>query len=182
MTTLPAFATPPWGCADASRCPVRPSSVAQSGRLCQSLQGHRRRPTVPREQADGGKSSVAQRHHELAAAPIADQALNRTDRRPFHRTGQRQSDRTPRSAFVVANGWPCVIHFWHMGHTITVRLEADLATWLEQESANTGMSQGKIVRDQLEKAKAGGSVRPFMRLAGAARGARDLSSRKGFRA
>jgi len=67
-----------------------------------------------------------------------------------------------------------------MGHTITVRLDSDLATWLEQESANTGMSQGKIVRDQLEKAKAGGSVRPFMRLAGAAQGARDLSSRKGF--
>lgn len=67
-----------------------------------------------------------------------------------------------------------------MGHTITVRLDKDLADWLEWESRQTGLSQGKIVRDQLEKAKSGGATRPFMRLAGAVRGPKDLSTRKGF--
>ena len=67
-----------------------------------------------------------------------------------------------------------------MSHTITVRLSKELAAWLEQVSAKTGVPQGKIIRDQLEKAKAGGAGQPFMRLAGSVRGPRDLSSRKGF--
>ena len=67
-----------------------------------------------------------------------------------------------------------------MGHTITIRLDQDLAVWLEEESKKTGLSQGKIVRDQLERAKTGTSTRAFMRLAGTVRGARDLSTRKGF--
>jgi hypothetical protein len=67
-----------------------------------------------------------------------------------------------------------------MSHTITVRLSKELAAWLEQVSAKTGVPQGKIVRDQLEKARAGGAGPPFMRLAGSVRGPRDLSSRKGF--
>jgi hypothetical protein len=67
-----------------------------------------------------------------------------------------------------------------MGHTITVRLPKDLAKWLEEAAATSGVSQGQLVREQLEKAKAGGTGRPFMRLAGIASGAPDLSSRKGF--
>jgi predicted transcriptional regulator len=67
-----------------------------------------------------------------------------------------------------------------MGHTITVRLTRDLAIWLENLAAKTGVSQGKIVRDQLEQAKASGTRQPFMRLAGAVRGPKDLSRRKGF--
>lgn len=67
-----------------------------------------------------------------------------------------------------------------MGHTLTVRLDKDLAGWLERESRQTGLSQGKIVRDQLEKARSGGATRSFMRLAGAVRGPKDLSTRKGF--
>jgi predicted transcriptional regulator len=67
-----------------------------------------------------------------------------------------------------------------MGHTITVRLDPDLARWLEETSARTGVPQGKIVRDQLEQAKAKAKTRSFMRLAGAAKGPRDLSTRKGF--
>ncbi len=68
-----------------------------------------------------------------------------------------------------------------MGHTITVRLDSDLAEWLERESRRTGVSQGKIVRDQLEKAKAGASTQAFMRLAGIVRGGpADVSARKGF--
>ena len=67
-----------------------------------------------------------------------------------------------------------------MGHTITVRLDKELADWLEDEARETGVSQGKIVREQLERAKADGSARPFMRLAGVVRGPSALSTRKGF--
>jgi hypothetical protein len=67
-----------------------------------------------------------------------------------------------------------------MSHTITVRLTRDLAQWLEEQATTTGEPQGKIVRDQLEKAKAASARQSFMRLAGTVRGAKDLSSRKGF--
>lgn len=67
-----------------------------------------------------------------------------------------------------------------MSHTITVRLDAELARWLEETASKTGVSQGKIVRDQLEQAKAKAHDRSFMRLAGVVRGPRDLSTRKGF--
>jgi hypothetical protein len=67
-----------------------------------------------------------------------------------------------------------------MGQTITVRLTKELATWLEQVAAMMSVSQGKIIRDQLEKAKASASSQAFMRLAGTVRGPKDLSSRKGF--
>jgi hypothetical protein len=66
-----------------------------------------------------------------------------------------------------------------MGHTLTVRLHADLAQWLEHEAAKTGVPRGQIVREQLEKAKAASS-QPFMRLAGSIQGTRELSKRKGF--
>src|SRR6266487_908582 len=66
-----------------------------------------------------------------------------------------------------------------MSKTITIRLGKELAAWLEDAAARTGVSQGKIVREQLERARAGGS-QPFLRLAGRHRGPRDLSSRKGF--
>lgn len=67
-----------------------------------------------------------------------------------------------------------------MGHTLTIRLDKELAEWLARAAAKTGVPQGRIVRDQLEKAKAGDSSQPYMRLAGAVRGAKDLSVRKGF--
>jgi hypothetical protein len=67
-----------------------------------------------------------------------------------------------------------------MGHTLTIRLDKDLAQWLEAESAKTGLSQGRIVREQLEKARAT-SEKPWMRLAGSIRGGPpDVSTRKGF--
>ena len=73
------------------------------------------------------------------------------------------------------------LHFWQMSHTITVRLNSDLAEWLEREATKTGVSQGKIIRDQLERARAAASAQAFMRLAGVVRGgARDVSMRKGF--
>lgn len=67
-----------------------------------------------------------------------------------------------------------------MSHTITIRLTKELAEWLASTAAKTGVPQGRLVRDQLEKAKAGDATQPYMRLSGAVRGAKDLSGRKGF--
>lgn len=74
------------------------------------------------------------------------------------------------------------IQFCRMSHTITVRLGTELAAWLEEASSKSGVAQGQIVREQLEKAKAAGGRRSFMRLAGAVSGPRTLSQRKGFSA
>jgi hypothetical protein len=76
--------------------------------------------------------------------------------------------------------WGDVIQYWQMGHTLTIRLTKELADWLRQVSEATGVPQGKIVRDQLEKARGARARRGYLRLAGAVRGARDLSTRKGF--
>ena len=58
------------------------------------------------------------------------------------------------------------------------------ATKKEEEvlevAARMGVSQGKVIRDQLEQARARSSHQGFMRLAGTVRGSKDLSSRKGF--
>jgi hypothetical protein len=67
-----------------------------------------------------------------------------------------------------------------MGHTITVRISEELAEWLARVAARTGVPQGQVVRDQLEKAKSARAGQPFMRLAGSVHGPRNLSSRKGF--
>ena len=67
-----------------------------------------------------------------------------------------------------------------MSHTLTIRLSKDLAEWLENTSAQTGIPQGQIVREQLEKAKSASRNQPFMRLAGCVQGPKDLSQRKGF--
>jgi len=67
-----------------------------------------------------------------------------------------------------------------MSHTITIRLTKELAEWLEQTAAKTGLPQGKIVREHLERARSSKASKPFMRWAGSVRGPRDLSSRKGF--
>ena len=67
-----------------------------------------------------------------------------------------------------------------MSHTLTIRVSKELAEWLEASAVRSGVSQGKIVRDQLERARAGTAQQRFMRLAGAVRGPKDLSKRKGF--
>ena len=67
-----------------------------------------------------------------------------------------------------------------MSHVITIRLNKELATWLEQAAAKTGVSQSQLIRDELERAKASGSTQSLMQLAGAVRGSKDLSMRKGF--
>lgn len=67
-----------------------------------------------------------------------------------------------------------------MGQTVTIRLTKELAAWLEQAAKRSGMPRGRIIREQLEKARESGGEQVFMRLAGIVRGARDLSARKGF--
>jgi hypothetical protein len=67
-----------------------------------------------------------------------------------------------------------------MSQAITIRLNKPLAEWLEQTAAQTGLSQGQLVRGQLEQARAGHASRAFLRLAGTIRGPKDLSQRKGF--
>lgn len=68
-----------------------------------------------------------------------------------------------------------------MGHTLTVRLDKELAAWLEESAAKIGVSQGQIVREQLQKARASSQTQRFMHLAGSVKGrAKDLSTRKGY--
>ena len=66
-----------------------------------------------------------------------------------------------------------------MSHTITIRLTKELAEWLEGAAQTTGRPQSRIVREQLEKARAGDHA-AFLRLAGVVSGPKNLSSRKGF--
>lgn len=66
-----------------------------------------------------------------------------------------------------------------MRNTITVRLSDELAEWLENTAARSGISQGRIIREQLETARTQ-QDQPFMRLAGKIAGSADLSARKGF--
>jgi hypothetical protein len=69
-----------------------------------------------------------------------------------------------------------------MSNTLTIRVPKTLASWLQEKSARTGISQGQIVREQLERVRrTDKGAKKFMRLAGTIRrGARDLSTRKGF--
>jgi hypothetical protein len=72
-----------------------------------------------------------------------------------------------------------VLRFVRMSNTITVRLPEDLANWLDHAARKTGLPKGRIVREELEKARRSGN-RPFLRLAGAIDGPSGLSKRKGF--
>ena len=68
-----------------------------------------------------------------------------------------------------------------MSNTLSVRLPEDLASWLKETAERTGQSQGEVVRAQLEKARAASGAKPWMALAGSAKGLpRDLSTREGF--
>jgi hypothetical protein len=69
-----------------------------------------------------------------------------------------------------------------MRNTITVRIPRTLASWLQERSIRTGMPQGQIIREQLERSRAADKgSKKFMRLAGTIRGKpRNLSTRKGY--
>ncbi len=66
-----------------------------------------------------------------------------------------------------------------MSNTLTVRLPADLAEWLDSVARKSGVSRGRIIRMELERARSS-SKQPFLRLAGAVEGPSTLSLRKGF--
>jgi hypothetical protein len=69
-----------------------------------------------------------------------------------------------------------------MSHTLTIRLTDELAEWLRENSRRSGIPAGRIIREQLEKARNADHHReePWMKLIGSIKGPRDLSSRKGF--
>jgi hypothetical protein len=68
-----------------------------------------------------------------------------------------------------------------MSHTLTIRLTDELVEWLKETSRRTGIPVGRIVREQLETAKANGGKQRFLRHAGVFTGGpSDVSSRKGF--
>jgi hypothetical protein len=58
-----------------------------------------------------------------------------------------------------------------MSNTITIRLPEELADWLKSTARKTGVPVGRLVREELERAK---------RFSGSIDGPPDLSSRKGF--
>jgi hypothetical protein len=76
-------------------------------------------------------------------------------------------------------GSEVVLQSEQMSNTITVRLPADLAGWLEAASRKAGVPRGRIIREQLELARQRHG-QPFLHLAGSVDGPRDLSARKGF--
>ena len=67
-----------------------------------------------------------------------------------------------------------------MSHTVTIRLTAELADWLEERRRQTGLPVSRIIRHQLERAKSETGNQRFLRQAGKISGPPDLSSRKGF--
>jgi len=66
-----------------------------------------------------------------------------------------------------------------MSHTLTIRLTEEILAWLKDTARRTGVPVGRLIRQHLEHAQAGGKQR-FLRHAGAISGPPDLSSRKGF--
>ena len=66
-----------------------------------------------------------------------------------------------------------------MSKAVTVRISSDLAQWLDETSRKTGVPKGRIIREELEKARKS-EGRPFMQLAGVVDGPANLSSRKGL--
>jgi hypothetical protein len=68
-----------------------------------------------------------------------------------------------------------------MSHTLTIRLTEELLTWLKETSRKTGVPVGRLVREQLESAKASTGRQKFLRHVGAIKGGPpDLSSRRGY--
>jgi hypothetical protein len=67
-----------------------------------------------------------------------------------------------------------------MSHTLTIRLTEELLAWLKDVSRRTGLPVGRIIRQQLESARAEKGNQQFLRYAGKINGPSDLSARKGF--
>ena len=85
----------------------------------------------------------------------------------------------PLHKFTLPRNLHCLTNFT-MSNTITLRLPADLAQWLEEESRVTGLPKGRIVKEQLERLRTHKARQPFLDLAGSVEGPPALSSKKGF--
>jgi hypothetical protein len=81
--------------------------------------------------------------------------------------------------FLHAAPAPYVLQSKQMSNTLTVRLPEDLAKWLADAARRSGVSRGRLVRTELERAR-NSSKRPFLQLAGKIEGPANLSTRKGF--
>jgi hypothetical protein len=66
-----------------------------------------------------------------------------------------------------------------MSRTLTIRLTEEQAIWLKDTARKTGVAQGRLVRDHLDRAR-NAPKQSFLKLLGTVSGPRDLSSRKGF--
>jgi len=74
-----------------------------------------------------------------------------------------------------------VLQLCDMSHTLTIRLTEELLDWLRDTSRRTGVPVGRLIRQQLESARANGGKQRFLRHLGAISGGDpDVSSRKGF--
>ena len=74
-----------------------------------------------------------------------------------------------------------LLHSAYMSHKLTIRLTDELLGWLKETSRHTGIPVGRLIREQLETAKAKGGKQRFLRHAEAITGGPpDFSSRKGF--
>lgn len=73
-----------------------------------------------------------------------------------------------------------MLQFCIMSHTLTIRLTDELLAWLKETSRQTGVPMGRLIRQQLETAKANGGKQRFLRHIGELSGPPDLSSRKGY--
>jgi len=67
-----------------------------------------------------------------------------------------------------------------MSKTITIRLPDDLLDWLEHKARETGLPKGRIIREQIEKARANQQLPAFLDLAGCIEGSPNLSTKRGF--
>ena len=68
-----------------------------------------------------------------------------------------------------------------MSHTLRIRITDELLDWLKETSRRTGIPVGRLIREQLEAAKAVGERHRFLRHAGVITGGPpDVSCRKGF--
>jgi len=63
---------------------------------------------------------------------------------------------------------------------LTVRIDDELDAWIKATAKKRGISEGKLVRDQLELGRAAVQRQAFMKFVGAFSGPRNLSTRKGF--
>jgi len=76
--------------------------------------------------------------------------------------------------------WVYAIKLCRMSQSITVRLTDELQCGWSDRARLTGVPVARVVREQLQKARAEGARHRFLRHAGKISGPPDLSSREGF--